>query len=318
MPSPRAQRARESEHRRDQLAAHDAAMRAYERKQRMFAFGGIAVLVAILLAIVIAWTKSSGTQTATGQSSTTASTATTAPVTDPSAAPQNTAPPVSVPPAPAGDTMVGDTPCPPLDGSAARYTSFEKPPPMCMVANQSYDVVIHTTKGDLKTSISNPLAPEIVNNFIVLAAYHYYDGVPIDFAMERGWWEAGGKVEGSTNSPGYRLTYTGPDQLMSPVSIGMALDPGTKEVGGRLVVGFSELTSNIPPSTPVIGLILDGADQSLAIGKAGTQSGEVTEVNTITGMTITLGDLVDTPGSSTTTTASAPPVDSTPATSSPA
>ncbi len=306
MPSPRAQRARDHERRLAQIAAQEAAARRYRRTQAAFGLFGVVVIAAILFALIVAGTRS-GNNVATGQSSTTASTASTSSTLPGEQAPKNTAPPVSVPKAPAGESITGDTPCPALDGSAPRVTSFAKPPPMCIEKDRSYDVVIHTTKGDMKLTVANPEAADIVNNFIVLAAYHYYDGMPIDFSKESGWWEVGDYVEGNASppNPGYTIPYTGPDQLMTSISIGMKIEPGTKNVGGRLVVGFGQLSADIPKGTPSIGLILDGTEASQAIGRAGTVSGAVTEVNKITKIDITPSSVLPSAGSSTTTAGSA-------------
>ena len=279
MPSPRAQRAREQERRLAQLAAQDEAARAYRRKQRAFGVFGASVVVAAIGSVVWAGVRSND-NVATGQS-TTSTTSTTLP--DQASTPKNTAPPVSVPKAPAGESITGDTPCPALDGTAKRVTHFEKPPPMCIDPSLTYDVTMRTSKGDIHLSVANPAAPEIVNNFIVLAAYHYYDDMPIDFAKEGAWWEMGDYVDGpaGTTSPGYTIPYTGPDQIMTSIQVGMALQPGTKNVTGRLVVGFGPGSADIPPGTPTIGIILAGTEASQGVGKIGTASGAVTEANRI-------------------------------------
>lgn len=299
MPSSRARRERDHEKRRQAITAQQAAAEAYQRKQKMFGIGGLAVIVAIIAGLIFAATRQGSTSTTTGQASTTTSSIL---PTDESQ-PQNTAPVVSVAAAPAGERITGVTPCPAFDGSARRVTSFENPPPMCIDPLQEFDVVIHTTQGDIKTSIGNQAAPEIVNNFIVLAAYHYYDDAPIDFVMERGWWEAGDLVDntGDVSSPGYTIAYDGPDQLVASLSVAMAVQPGTNLVGGRLVVGFGDQVSGVPPRTPVLGLVMDGTDPSIAIGKTGTQSGGVTAVNKITGITITKAGLMEATTTTTTT-----------------
>jgi len=254
------------------------------------------------------------TNVATGQSTTSSTSTTVAGET-----PTNTAPPITVTPIAAGERITGDTPCPRIDGSERRVTSFEKAPPQCFPADQGYDIVIKTTKGDIKGTIGNPEAAEIVNNFLVLAAYHFYDGMPVDFARERGWWEAGSKVEGTDGivSPGYSVPYTGPEQIMTSIQLAMALDPaGSKNVTSRLIVGFGEFSNEIPPGTPTIGIILDGVDASQGVGKAGTASGAVTELNTILSITITEGQKITKNAGSSTTTVPGTPDATTPSSSS--
>ncbi len=315
MPSPRAQRQREHDRRTAEVAAREEAAAAYRNTQRGYAMAGAAVVVLIIGSVAYAGVKSrsSTSVAATGQS-TTSSTSTTVAGDKPT----NTAPPITVTPIAAGERITGDTPCPRIDGSERRVTSFEKAPPQCFPADQGYDVVIKTTKGDIKGTIGNPEAAEIVNNFLVLASYHYYDGMPVDFARERGWWEAGTKVEGVGGivSPGYSVPYTGPEQIMTSIQLAMALDPaGSKNVTSRLIVGFGEFSNEIPAGTPTIGIILDGVDASQGVGKSGTASGAVTELNTILSITITEGQkITKSGGSSTTTVPSSAPGEPTPTT----
>lgn len=127
-------------------------------------------------------------------------------------------------------------------------------------------------------------APAVVNNFIVLARYHYWDGAPIGFIKSRAWFEAGSDIADppGVTSPGYTIQSDAPPQAYTPVTLGMAVEPGTKNVGGDMVVAVGEQVVGLPQTTPVIGLVLDGAEVIRQIGQAGTQAGQPTQVITIT------------------------------------
>ncbi|MBV8961022.1 MAG: peptidylprolyl isomerase, partial [Actinobacteria bacterium] len=48
---------------------------------------------------------------------------------------------------------------------------------MCIDANKRYTAEMVTSKGTLTIALDPIAAPKTVNNFVVLARYHYYDGI---------------------------------------------------------------------------------------------------------------------------------------------
>ena len=74
----------------------------------------------------------------------------------------------------------GDTPCPPADGSRPRTTSFEKAPPTVHRGGQDlHGRRSRPTMGTCTIALDAEKAPKTVNNFVVLARYHYYDGIAV-------------------------------------------------------------------------------------------------------------------------------------------
>ena len=69
------------------------------------------------------------------------------------------------------------TPCPAEDGSSPVRREFRQPPPMCIDASKRYTATMDTSMGTLTIALDAAAAPLTVNNFVVLARYHYYDGV---------------------------------------------------------------------------------------------------------------------------------------------
>ncbi|MDE0602746.1 MAG: peptidylprolyl isomerase, partial [bacterium] len=72
---------------------------------------------------------------------------------------------------------MADTPCPATDGSSPVRRKFRTPPPMCIDPTKSYTAVMETSMGTLTIALDPISAPRTVNNFVVLARYHYYEGV---------------------------------------------------------------------------------------------------------------------------------------------
>lgn len=79
--------------------------------------------------------------------------------------------PVTVP----GATLTGDTPCPAADGSSPRTVTFAKEPPTCIDPAKTYTAVVETNKGSYTIALDAKNAPKTVNNFVVLARYHYFE-----------------------------------------------------------------------------------------------------------------------------------------------
>lgn len=126
----------------------------------------------------------------------------------------------------AGASITGETPCPAVDGSAERTTSFENPPPMCIDPTKSYTATLATTEGDLVVELDAETAPQTVNNFVVLARYHFYDDVPFHRIVYRFVNQAGDPVgpEPGAGGPGYVI----PDELPA--------DPATAYPSGAVAM----------------------------------------------------------------------------------
>ena len=69
------------------------------------------------------------------------------------------------------------TPFPALDGSAPRQQKFNEPPEMGIDPSKRYTATMETSMGTIVIALDAINAPDTVNNFVFLAAHHYYDGV---------------------------------------------------------------------------------------------------------------------------------------------
>jgi cyclophilin family peptidyl-prolyl cis-trans isomerase len=111
-----------------------------------------------------------------------------------------------------GVTLSGETPCPPAEGTSQRVQVFAGPPPTCIQsAEHSYSATFTTSEGEFTATLDAGAAPVAVNNFVVLARYHYYDGVPFHriipgFVIQAG--DGDGEPWGN-NELGYSI----PDEL---------------------------------------------------------------------------------------------------------
>jgi cyclophilin family peptidyl-prolyl cis-trans isomerase len=132
------------------------------------------------------------------------------------------APPVELPPGPAGATLEGETPCPAEDGSEERVAVFAEAPPTCIEEGQALTAEIAvdlvdeageaTDAGTVVVELDTEAAPTMVNNFVVLSRYGFYDGIPFhrlvpDFVAQVG----GSGAPGADGAPDYGTTGPGYD-----------------------------------------------------------------------------------------------------------
>jgi cyclophilin family peptidyl-prolyl cis-trans isomerase len=90
----------------------------------------------------------------------------------------------------------------------SRY-KFTAAQPMCIDVNRHYTATIVTTQGQMVVTLDPRAAPQTVNNFVVLALHHYYDGMR--FWRVQDWIvQTGDPYDGGRWSPGYYLPQEGP------------------------------------------------------------------------------------------------------------
>ena len=102
-----------------------------------------------------------------------------------------------------GATVTGDTTCPAADGSSPRTISFAKAPPSCIDATKTYTAVVTTNKGAYTIALDAGAAPLTVNNFVVLARYHYFDNTICHRAIPSFAVQCGDPTGTGTGGPGY-------------------------------------------------------------------------------------------------------------------
>jgi cyclophilin family peptidyl-prolyl cis-trans isomerase len=237
---------------------------------------GIAVIVGGLLLLVQDTDEAADTSTTT---------------TSPDAATTTVAPAAELPAPPEGVTLDQPTPCPPAEGSAKRVQKFAGPPPTCIDPEATYTATFTTSKGTFTAVLDPTRAPVTVNNFVVLARYRYFDGVPFHRIVP-GFVIQGGDGDGDpwgNNDLGYQI----PDELpassaeYADFSLAMAnAGPGTN--GSQFFVvlpgGGSQLE---PPNYSLFGQVTEGQDVVDAIGKLGNAEQQPTEAVVIESVTIT-------------------------------
>ena len=102
-----------------------------------------------------------------------------------------------------GVTTQGHVQCPRTDGNSPRQVFFERAPGRCIDASKVYEAVIDTTAGKLTAEIYPSRAFNAANNFIFLARYHFYDGLPIHRVLRDTFLQSGDPIAVNVSGPGY-------------------------------------------------------------------------------------------------------------------
>lgn len=149
---------------------------------------------------------------------------------------------------------------PPLDGSAPKKQKFDAAPEMGIDPSKRYTATMETSMGTLVISLDPIAAPITVNNFVFLAAQHYYDGI-IFHRIIQGFVCQGGDPDGNgRGGPGYRFV----DELPKPGkyqigSLAMAnAGPNTNGSQFFLISGPSGV--QLPPAYSLFGQVVKGLD----------------------------------------------------------
>ena len=180
---------------------------------------------------------------------------------------------------------------PPLDGSAPVTKKFGSMPPMGIDPAKRYSVSMETTLGTMVIALDAAAAPLTVNNFVYLAAHHYYDGV-IFHRIIKGFMCQGGDPEGSgRGGPGYKLG----DELPKPGkyqigSVAMA-NAGPNTNGSQFFIISGPSGVGLPPQYSLFGQVVKGLEVVEAMQNVATRPGDrPVEDVVIKSVTITVAD----------------------------
>lgn len=180
---------------------------------------------------------------------------------------------------------------PALDGSAPVTKKFASMPPMGIDSTKRYSATLETTIGTLVIALDAAAAPLTVNNFVYLAAHHYYDGV-IFHRIIKNFMCQGGDPEGSgRGGPGYKFG----DELPKPGkyqigSVAMA-NAGPNTNGSQFFIISGPSGVSLPPLYSLFGQVVKGLEVVEALQNVATRSGDrPVEDVVIKSVTITVAD----------------------------
>jgi len=179
------------------------------------------------------------------------------------------------------------TECPAADGSSPKRQKFDGPPPMFIDAALRYSAEMVTSKGTLNIALDPIAAPKTVNNFVVLARYHYFDGIIFHRVIPGFVLQGGDPLGTGTGGPGYRFEDELPKAGRYELgSLAMA-NSGPNTNGSQFFIISGPQGMRLPPSYSLFGKVVRGLDVVAAIDAIGHQSGKPKERVIIESVTIT-------------------------------
>jgi len=157
---------------------------------------------------------------------------------------------------------------PPLDGSAPRKQQFSSPPDLGIDPNKRYTATLDTSLGEIVIALDALKAPQTVNNFVFLAAHHYYDGV-IFHRIINGFMCQGGDPTGTgRGGPGYKFADELPKAGQYQIgSVAMA-NAGPNTNGSQFFICIEDCRDKLQPLYNLFGYTVDGIEvaQSIQVG----------------------------------------------------
>jgi peptidyl-prolyl cis-trans isomerase B (cyclophilin B) len=270
-------------HRTRVEAARAAQLRA-QRRQRFVILGVILVFAAVVVGGAVILLDDDDGEAATD------STTTTLGGTAPDDTGSTTTTTDVLPAAPEGRTLTGATPCPATDGSEERVSQFAQAPPTCIETGEALEAVIETSAGPITIALDAEAAPTMVNNFVVLARYHYFDGLPFhrlvpDFVAQTG---SSGIPDYGSGGPGYDMPdVEKPTGAYAPGDVAMARSDAVS--GSQFFLVASEGgAAQLTPEYPLFGRVTEGLELVAELAGKGdaATNGTPSELVTITSVTI--------------------------------
>ena len=182
------------------------------------------------------------------------------------------------------------TECPAADGSSDKKQRFDGPPPMCIDATKRYTAEMVTNKGSMTIALDAAAAPNTVNNFVVLARYHYYEGVIFHRIIPGFMCQGGDPTGNGTGGPGYKFADELPARGRYEIgSIAMA-NSGPNTNGSLFFIISGQDGVRLPPQYALFGKVVKGLETVEAIEGVGSRSGAPSEKVVIESVTITEAD----------------------------
>ncbi len=234
------------------------------RRRRQLTIVGVVLAVLVAIGAIVALTRSGDDETADSTTTTTGDSTTTTAATGTAA---------ELPAPPEGITLTEDTECPPSQGTPQRVVKFAGPPPECIDPAATYTATFSTTEGDFTATLDAEAAPTTVNNFVVLARYGYYNGVPFHrvvpgFVIQAG--DGDGDPWGN-NDLGYTIADELPADSAAYVDYSLAMaNSGPDTNGSQFFVVLPGGGAQLQPLYSLFGQVTEGTEVVDAIAALGT------------------------------------------------
>ncbi len=176
-------------------------------------------------------------------------------------------------------------PCPAADGNGPQVRVFQAAPAVsCLEADKRYRAKIRTDMGTIWVLLDTANAPQTVNNFVYLARYNFYNGLPFHRVVGNFIIQTGSPTPDGEGGPGYALP--------SAESSTQAFKPGTVVMADRgngsqfFIVSGTDAAALNPADFAPLGTVTQGLDVVKKIDSLATASGTSSELVTVRSLEI--------------------------------
>ncbi len=150
---------------------------------------------------------------------------------------------------------------PPLDGSAPKKQKFDAAPEMGIDPSKRYTATMETSMGTLVIALDPIAAPITVNNFVFLAAQHYYDGVIFHRIIHNFMCQGGDPGGDGRGGPGYRFVDELPKTHRYVNGAVAMANSGPNTNGSQFFICSKDLSpQEIQPLYSIFGQVVKGLD----------------------------------------------------------
>ena len=142
-----------------------------------------------------------------------------------------------------------------------------QPPELQIDNDRTYEVTIHTAKGDIVMELDPALAPVTVNHFVVNARNGFYDGLTFHRVVP-GFVIQGGDPEGTgRGGPGYKFADEPVKGEYTLGAVAMA-NAGPDTNGSQFFICIEDCRRSLDPLYNLFGHVTSGIEvaQGIAVG----------------------------------------------------
>ena len=237
------------------------------------AVGVLIALVAGLFAVGVVFNRVAGKDSSAGLV-TPAPSPTPTPTPAPTPTPSPTPAPATIPYADCSKATFGP-PLAPVNAPADVH-KYSAPPPVSIDATKLYEATISTSRGKIVLCLQPQLAPNTVNNFVVLARNHFYDALTFH-RVEAMFVIQGGDPTGSGNGgPGYSFADEPVHNLYVDGAVAMA-NSGPNTNGSQFFICTGSQCQSLQPQYNLFGKVESGLDVAQKVQKGDVMSISVSE-----------------------------------------
>jgi cyclophilin family peptidyl-prolyl cis-trans isomerase len=131
---------------------------------------------------------------------------------------------------------------------------------MCIDPTKRYTAEMVTSMGSMTVALDAAAAPKTVNNFVVLARYHYYEGI-IFHRIINGFMCQGGDPTGTgRGGPGYKFEDELPAAGRYEIGALAMANSGANTNGSQFFIVSGPSGVGLPPQYSLFGKVVAGLD----------------------------------------------------------